>query len=150
MSGLTASSSTGNATATAPQGGFSDHTLASIMKERVPRATNTKTSTSSTTPALPTGTGSPNHSSNVGAIAGGVVGGVVGLALIIGAIWFFFLRRHSSGQIDQARATELDSATFGELHGNARSHEADVRHVYEVGDTQMPVELAALIPEDKK
>lgn len=60
------------------------------------------TTTSRTTPALPGGTDGVRESdsnagsNNVGAIVGGVVGGVAGIALIVGAVVFFLLRKKRS------------------------------------------------------
>ncbi|KAJ5918393.1 hypothetical protein N7454_010768 [Penicillium verhagenii] len=65
-------------------------------------ATSTSTSTTpiqtSSTATLPTNTStstsaSGGSSSKAGPIAGGVVGGVAGVALIAGALWYFFKRR---------------------------------------------------------
>ncbi|KAK0125518.1 hypothetical protein ONS95_000474 [Cadophora gregata] len=95
--------------------------------------TNTS-SPSSTSPANPTGTGTPDpdkKSSNIGAIVGGVVGGLAVLALIIGV--FLFLRRRKrraaaselpSNNTNYVAGGQNDTAYQGEYRGDHKPYAA--------------------------
>ncbi|KZV73402.1 hypothetical protein PENSPDRAFT_296670 [Peniophora sp. CONT] len=61
-------------------------------------------STSISSPASTSTTSSSK--SHAGAIAGGVVGGIVGLALIIGSVAFFFIRRRRGASVVNATTSE--------------------------------------------
>jgi len=82
-----------------------------------------------------------------GAIAGAAVGGVVGLAIILGLVFFFVMKRRKSGRTQATHGNIEDSNTGpAEVHGG---HMQELgpgsvvykSHAYEV--EQPPVELAA-------
>ncbi|KAK0635964.1 hypothetical protein B0T17DRAFT_65149 [Bombardia bombarda] len=104
---------TGGATVKAPDFGWADPTLASLITMRVGvAAASTSDTPTSTDPPSPTASNNSDaaktsdtpatssSSSNTGAIAGGVVGGVAAIALIATAIWFFLRRRRGQDADD--------------------------------------------------
>ena len=110
----------GNATITAPRGGFEDPNLAKLF------AINKTTSTQSRLP--------------VGAIAGGIVGSIV-IVLFIAVV--FLLRRRQQRMVEIPEMTasiepqEMQDCRLHELH--------DSKHVPEL--PTLPIELCGTIPK---
>ncbi|RVD84105.1 uncharacterized protein DFL_005873 [Arthrobotrys flagrans] len=80
-----------------PPGGFDNTALEDIFATTVKRV-DQPTAFSATSPSASASGGPNNNDSdtsdpNTAAIAGGVVGGVLGIALIVGLVWFFFIRK---------------------------------------------------------
>ncbi|TKA47003.1 hypothetical protein B0A55_13273 [Friedmanniomyces simplex] len=150
----------GGATQTEPSSGWADPKLASVMKQRAPRATSTSspttTPTSTTTP-ITTPTPQAPHS-NTAAIVGGVVGGLAALAILAGAAWFLWLtlrNRNGRGKegngyghvsAESKSPVEMEGRHLGELHGDHRPLEADTTHVYEMAGKRQaePSELPGM------
>ena len=81
--------------------------------------------TTSAPTASATSSSSPSSSGlSSGAIAGAVVGGVAGLAIIVGLIAFFMLKKRRKTQNTTPEVTEHVAATPAEVHG---------KHVQELG-----------------
>jgi hypothetical protein len=77
-----------------------DAALSSNTASTTSSGTSTTSSDGSTSTSNSGGGGS--SSSNTGAIVGGVVGGVAGIALIVGAIVFFIMRKNKKNREKQA------------------------------------------------
>lgn len=69
----------------------------------------------STTKCVSTTTNTPPPSSgtNVGAIAGGVVGGIVALAVILGLIWWFVIRKRRNAEGEEKDHSAFNAARDG-------------------------------------
>ncbi|KAF3179662.1 hypothetical protein TWF106_002862 [Orbilia oligospora] len=92
-----------------PPNGFDNTLLEDIFATTVQRIDQpTAFSATSPSPSTSTSAGTnPNNNNdsepsgpNTAAIAGGVVGGVLGIALIVGLIWFFFIRKRQPEEED--------------------------------------------------
>ncbi|KAK6499828.1 hypothetical protein TWF481_010186 [Arthrobotrys musiformis] len=91
-----------------PPGGFDNTALEDIFATTVKRIDQPTAfaATSPTASPSTSATGSPDNGDsepsgpNVAGVVGGVVGGVLGIALIVGLIWFFFIRKRNPDEED--------------------------------------------------
>jgi hypothetical protein len=79
----------------------------------VPLSTS-RISQSTLTPSASTPTSTSHHNSDAGPIAGGVIGSLLGVALVIGVVAWYLIRRR--------RARSAPSTAYLNLHGSENEH----------------------------
>ncbi|KAJ5357420.1 hypothetical protein N7541_004578 [Penicillium brevicompactum] len=111
-----------------------------------PTTNNTTTDGNTSSPAE--STDSKSGSTNTGAIAGGVVGGCAGLALIVGLVWFFLVRRRKQvpKDIHEAGVETQRYQPAHELPVGARDGRSELESDYHMC-SELPAEHKAAISE---
>ncbi|PFH60106.1 hypothetical protein XA68_11461 [Ophiocordyceps unilateralis] len=133
----------GGATVTAPQRGFADPTLSSLLQLRAATAAG---GSPSMHPSTGWGTAGSGTSMEAGAIAGAVAGGVGGLAAMAGLTWFLLRKKKKK------RRKKRDSDEQGDGPDNRDSQkplpEMESVHLASPGSLVSPLSMASPKPSE--